>query len=103
MPFYDYKCESCGLEWEQMVPIKDRNNPPNPPDCDTYINGHGHCKPKQVIGVPALAPGFGLTKMRPDEGFKDILRTQKKFYDKADALKEAKGIPHQKNTLGNML
>jgi len=101
MPYYDYKCESCGLEWEQSVPMADRNNPPNPPDCD--INGHGQCDPKQVIGVPALAPGFGLTKMRPDESFKDILRQQKKFYDKADAVKEARGIPHQKNTLGNML
>jgi len=103
MPYYDYRCTNCGLEWEQSVPMAERNNPPNPPDCDEFINGKGHCVPEQVIGPKGFVAGYGVTNRRPDESFKDILREQKRFYDKADAVKEAKGIPHQKNTLGNML
>ena len=103
MPTYEYTCENCGLEWDDFVPIADRHNPPNPPDCETFINGQGHCKPKLKLATPGFVAGYGLTSRRPDENFKDILREQKKFYDKADAAKEARGIPHQKNTLGNML
>ena len=103
MPNYDYVCENCGLEWEDFTTIAERHNPPNPPDCETFINGQGHCKPQLKLNTPAFAAGYGLTSRRPDESYKDILRDQKRFYDKADAAKEARGIPHKKNTLGSML
>ena len=57
--------------------------------------------------VTTMSLRYGLTSRRPDESFKDILREQKRFYDKADAknleTRIDRGIPHKKNTLGSML
>lgn len=99
MPYYDYVCENCGLEWEARVSMSDRHNPPNPEDCETFINGQDSCRPKMKPVAPELHSGYGINGRRTDQNFKDILRSQKKFYDKADRARSAMGLPPKKNTI----
>ena len=79
MPYYDYVCENCGLEWEARVSMSDRHNPPNPEDCETFINGQDSCRPKMKPVAPELHSGYGINGRRTDQNFKDILRSQKSF------------------------
>ena len=43
MPYYDYECKKCGLEFEEFHKIDDREEPcklvPHP-KCDVYIAPH---------------------------------------------------------------
>lgn len=48
MPTYNYKCESCGSETEQMRLMKDRNN---------KVNCHCGNECKRTIAAPSLS-GF---------------------------------------------
>jgi putative FmdB family regulatory protein len=97
MPNYDYVCENCGLEWEQSVKIADRNDPPNPPECEWQ--DVDQCIPKIQVRLPGLHSGYGINGRRTDQNFKDILRTQKKFYDKADKARSLLGLPGKKNSI----
>jgi hypothetical protein len=51
------------------------------------------------VVAPELHSGYGINGRKTDQNFKDILRTQKKFYDKADKARAAMGLPVKKNTI----
>lgn len=64
---YEYKCESCGHQFEEMLPMKDRGVPVgNPcPECKVL-------KVKQEIRT---VPGMAMdTKLKPSNGFKEVVQ-----------------------------
>lgn len=74
MPTYDYRCTSCGVEWEMNTTIAERDEPTkiSCPVCE--VEG----KIERFLPTP---PGFGdpmrLGRIRPPDSFKDILRNMK--------------------------
>ena len=78
MPTYDYRCEKCGHEFEDMLPISRRNEPTEIP-CSMRIldaNQDPQCFDcNGEVKMKILAPGFvydniagvkGHTKKPPD-------------------------------------
>jgi len=48
MPYYDYVCEKCGLEFEESLPIVDRDAPTEQPCRFPTCGG----EVKQIIAAP---------------------------------------------------
>ena len=75
MPTYNYACESCNHEFEEQLKITDRNLPTESP-CPNC----GLVTIKKVVGNtpnPMLDP-MKLGRIKPSEGFRDVLRNIKK-------------------------
>ena len=70
MPYYDYVCESCGLEFEESFPIVDRNIPTEQPCRFPTCGG----EVKRVFAKPYIGDPWRFTGKKPDEAFRDRLR-----------------------------
>ena len=84
MPYYDYECKKCGLEFEEFHKIDEREEPcklvPHP-KCDVYIaphHGTAECEVKLKVCFPGLADPIRLGLRKPDDGFKDMMKRMKK-------------------------
>ena len=81
MPTYDYKCEKCGHEFEDMLPISRRNEPTKVPctmrildanqdpqcfDCDGEV--------KMMFAKPYVGDPWHFAGKKVDDGFKDRLK-----------------------------
>jgi putative FmdB family regulatory protein len=78
MPTYDYKCEKCGHEFEEMLPISRRNEPTETPCSMRILDANQDPQGSDCNGEVKkiiLAPGFvydniagikGHTKKPPD-------------------------------------
>ena len=75
MPYYDYVCESCGLEFEESLPIVDRNIPIEQP-CRVATCGG---KVKMLFAKPYIGDPWNFTGKKIDDGFKDRLKEIKKM------------------------
>ena len=75
MPYYDYVCESCGLEFEESLPIVDRNIPIEQP-CRVATCGG---KVKMLFAKPYIGDPWSFTGKKIDDGFKDRLKEIKKM------------------------
>jgi|TARA_Y100000310_G_scaffold344958_1_gene460782 putative FmdB family regulatory protein len=74
MPTYDYKCENCEYEFEEVYSISKRNIPVGEP-CENCETGK--------IQMKVTAPGIG------DPVKLGIRKTDKNFNDKLNAIKKA--------------
>ena len=89
MPYYDYECKKCGLEFEEFHKIDDREEPcklvPHP-KCDVYIAPHAgvaECEIKMKVVAPVFAYDNIKTKhskMKEPSWFKDRMKDIKKNY-----------------------
>ena len=75
MPYYDYVCESCGLEFEESLPIVDRNIPIEQPCRVATCEG----KVKMLFAKPYIGDPWNFTGKKIDDGFKDRLKEIKKM------------------------
>tara|TARA_B100000809_G_C14840819_1_gene424677 strand:+ start:85 stop:345 length:261 start_codon:yes stop_codon:yes gene_type:complete len=76
MPYYDYVCESCGLEFEESLPIVDRNIPIEQPCRVATCEG----KVKMLFAKPYIGDPWSFTGKKIDDGFKDRLKEIKKMH-----------------------
>ena len=69
MPIYEYKCEDCGHEFEEMLHFSERDNPMNAP-CSTCA-GKVHLKMSlgsfHLKGDGWAKDGYGKRKMSKEE------------------------------------
>ena len=88
MPYYDYECKKCGLEFEEFHKMDDREEPckliPHP-KCDVYIAPHAgvaECEIKMRVAAPGFAYDNIKTKHSKKEPswFKDRMKDIKKNY-----------------------
>ena len=69
MPYYDYVCEKCGLEFEESLPIVDRDAPTEQPCRFPTCGG----KVKMVFAKPYVGDPYRFTGKKIDREFKDRL------------------------------
>lgn len=70
MPTYGFTCDECGHSWDEILKIDDRLNPldENCPHCES----RGHIRLQ--MAAPAMADPVRLGRIRPDNGFKEVLQ-----------------------------
>ena len=74
MPYYDYKCDKCGHEFEESLKIADRDAPTEQPCRFPTCGG----EVKMVYAKPHIGDPWHHSGKKVDEGFKDSLREIKK-------------------------
>ncbi len=66
MPIYEYKCEDCGHEFEEMLHFSERDNPLNTPCSFPTCNGKVHLKMSlgsfHLKGGGWYKDGYGIKK-----------------------------------------
>jgi len=69
MPTYTYQCKKCEFVFEQVLPISKRYEPEAVPcpECNEF-------SVHKLIDTPPLADPVRLGRIKPPEGFKDVLR-----------------------------
>ena len=80
MPTYDYKCEKCGHEFEEMLPIS-RRNEPTEVSCERQLH-----RASPICGgeikIKVVAPGIGdplkMGLKKPDGRYVEKLKEIKK-------------------------
>lgn len=72
MPLYEYVCESCHHIWDTFSSVDDRLQPTYEPcpKCDAH-------KVRINFGAPPIADPVRLGRIKPSEGFRDVLRNIK--------------------------
>ena len=81
MPNYDFNCQSCGHEFEQIVPSDKRDDPIECPSCG---------KKKVVRGVSAVKMSYSSLKSnltRSGSGWNDVLNKVKKGSGKDNSIR----------------
>ena len=78
MPTYDYRCEKCGNEFEDFLPMAKRAEPTESP-CEQIVLGQIQASPNCGGEVTQLitAPGFAYDTIgakKPDASFNDKLK-----------------------------
>lgn len=75
MPFYDYKCESCGYEFEELLNIPERKLPESRhcPNCSQQT-----VKLQLPTGQFTIGDTVSLGMKKPDREFRDLLKNIKK-------------------------
>lgn len=68
MPLYDYKCNACDEVYEKTVKIAEMNDPQECPYCGSMDSQ------KFIGGAPGITDSFSLGRMKPSDGFRDVLR-----------------------------
>lgn len=68
MPVYDYKCPNCNTQFEKNVKMSDYQSDQPCPECSTASS-------RFVVGAPSLGDPVRLGLKKPDQGFRDILRS----------------------------
>ena len=76
MPYYDYKCEKCGHEFEESLSIEDRDAPTEQPCSFSTCGG----EVKMVFAKPYVGDPWRFTGKRIDDGFRDRLKEIKKMH-----------------------
>ena len=76
MPYYDYKCDKCGHEFEESLKIADRDAPTEQPCRFPTCGG----EVKMVYANPHIGDPWHHSGKKVDEGFKDRLREIKKTH-----------------------
>ena len=74
MPLYSYKCEACEHEFDEVLPIDQRENPTKEacPVCATPGTVH------KTLSTPRIVSGVGDFRRKVPDFFKDRLREIKK-------------------------
>jgi len=67
MPIYDYKCKACDHEFEKNVKIANMTDPQECPECKGETE-------RVIRGAPSMGDPVRLGLIRPDNGFRDVLR-----------------------------
>jgi putative FmdB family regulatory protein len=71
MPIYEYKCENCGHEFEEMLHFSERDNPINAPCPFPTCGGKVHLKMSlgsfHLKGDGWAKDGYGKRKMSKEE------------------------------------
>tara|TARA_Y100000004_G_scaffold125812_1_gene141546 strand:- start:1283 stop:1534 length:252 start_codon:yes stop_codon:yes gene_type:complete len=75
MPTYDYKCDSCDNEFEEVHRIADRNIP-----VGKICGVCGKGKIEIKIAAPGMADAARIGMKKPDAGFRDRLKEIKKAH-----------------------
>ena len=70
MPYYDYKCEKCGHEFEENLKIAERDTPTEQPCRFPTCGG----EVRMVYAKPYIGDPWHHSGKKVDEGFKDRLR-----------------------------
>ena len=70
MPYYDYKCEKCGHEFEENLKIAERDTPTEQPCWFPTCGG----EVRMVYAKPHIGDPWHHSGKKVDEGFKDRLR-----------------------------
>ena len=70
MPYYDYKCEKCGHEFEENLKIAERDTPIEQPCRFPTCGG----EVRMVYAKPHIGDPWHHSGKKVDEGFKDRLR-----------------------------
>jgi len=81
MPNYDFICQSCGHEFEQIVPFEDRDSPLKCPSCG---------KKKVSRGVSAVKMSYSSLKSnvsRAGSGWNDVLKKVKKGSGRSNTIR----------------
>lgn len=71
MPMYDYKCQSCGDQFKEMLSIADRKVP-----CESPCRNCGG-EVRQQLGFAAICDPIRMGITKPSAGFNEVLRTIK--------------------------
>ena len=70
MPYYDYKCEKCGHEFEENLKIAERDTPTEQPCRFPTCGG----EVRMVYAKPHIGDPWHHSGKKVDEGVKDRLR-----------------------------
>ena len=68
MPLYDYECKACEHQFDELIPMADREKPTRRkcPEC-------GKKKVKQILlGTPSIGDSVRLGITKTDDGFKEV-------------------------------
>jgi putative FmdB family regulatory protein len=68
MPMYDYKCNACDELYEKNVKIANMNDPQECPFCGSTDSL------KFIGGAPSFGDSISLGRVKPSDGFRDVLR-----------------------------
>ena len=91
MPIYEYKCEDCGDEFEEMLHFSEREDPLNK-SCQNMIVIGGHMpNPIRCDGNIHLKMSMGSFQLKGDGWYKDGYGT-KKPESKPSPPKTADGV-----------
>ena len=89
MPTYDYTCSKCNHIWSRLLKISEREQPlaEGCPNCNE-LGGVS----QTILAAPSLGDPFKLGRMKPDNGFKEVLqkvheRTPGSQLDQASRIK----------------
>jgi putative FmdB family regulatory protein len=79
MPAYDYVCKTCGLEFEEILPISQREEPITSPSkyCQQI---EAQCEIEIKVASPFIGDPMRMGRKKPDRAFNDKLRELKKAH-----------------------
>mgnify|MGYP003346952162 CR=1 FL=1 len=76
MPLYDFHCTKCDHVFSKILSMSDRDIPLTEPCPSCGESGAIN----KVFGVPPIADPVRLGRIKPPDGFRDVLRHIKKSY-----------------------
>lgn len=84
MPTYNYKCENCGYEHEEMLKISERKKPETEPcsECNKLAV-------KQLIQSPRIVTGVNIGQYQHSDDFNSKLKEINKKYGKHSTVGDA--------------
>jgi hypothetical protein len=71
MPNYTFRNKQTGHEWTETLSIAER---------ETFITDNAEYIEQLIISAPALGDSVKLGYIKPDQGFRDVLREIKKSH-----------------------
>lgn len=80
MPYYDYRCKKCGIEFERSMKIADRDLPTQETSAPECPEAGGSCEIEMMVAGPYVGDPWHFAGKKPDEAFKDRLREIKKTH-----------------------
>jgi putative FmdB family regulatory protein len=70
MPIYDYRCETCGYQFESRHTIENMHQPEHEPCPECQVE----TVVKTFRGAPGLVDPVRIGLRKPDSGFKEVLQ-----------------------------
>ena len=73
MPLYEFECTECGYVFDEFLSVSNRHVP--------IENGCPKCNEmsvRSVLSTPPIADPVRLGRIKPSEGFRDLLKNIKK-------------------------
>ena len=68
MPLYDYECKACGNQFDELIPMREREKPTKAKCIEC-----GKKKVVQVLTQMAIGDSIRLGVTKPSSEFKDVL------------------------------